>query len=165
MKRVLITGAAGHIGRTLRAGLQGQYALLRLADIAPQAPAGPHEEIVSADITQPADLERIMQGIDCVVHMAGVPDESTWERVRDLNIDGCYNVFEAARRAGVKRVIFASSNHAVSRKCSAKRWAGSMPTSTACRSLACGSVHFAPTTNLPRRAICSAGSAIAIWCN
>jgi uronate dehydrogenase len=113
MKRILITGAAGHIGRTLRAGLQGQYELLRLADIAPQVPAGPHEEIVSANITQPADLERIMQGIDCVVHLAGVPDESTWERVRDLNIDGCYNVFEAARRAGVKRVIFASSNHAV----------------------------------------------------
>jgi uronate dehydrogenase len=113
MKRILITGAAGHIGRTLRAGLQGHYELLRLADIAPQASAGPGEEVVSANITHSAELEAAMQGIDCVVHLAGVPDESTWERVRELNIDGCYNVFEAARRAGVKRVIFASSNHAV----------------------------------------------------
>jgi uronate dehydrogenase len=112
MKRVLITGAGGHIGRVLRAGLQGRYAL-RLADIAPQAPAGPGEETVTADITRPADLVPIMDGVDCVVHLAGVPDEDRWERIRDMNIDGCYNVFEAARQAGVKRVVFASSNHAV----------------------------------------------------
>ncbi|WP_346777813.1 NAD(P)-dependent oxidoreductase [Paraburkholderia sp. Ac-20336] len=55
----------------------------------------------------------MMDGIDTVVHLAGIPDESTWEKIRDMNIDGCYNVFEAARRAGVKRVVFASSNHAV----------------------------------------------------
>jgi uronate dehydrogenase len=113
MTRVLITGAAGHIGRTLRAGLQGQYELLRLADIATQEPAGAGEEIVRADITKLDELAPIMAGIDCVVHLAGIPDEDTWERIRDMNIDGCYNVFEAARRAGVKRVVFASSNHAV----------------------------------------------------
>jgi uronate dehydrogenase len=113
MTRVLITGAAGHIGRTLRAGLQGQYELLRLADIAPQAAARAGEEVVTADITRLADLSAVMQGIDCVVHLAGIPDEASWERIRDMNIDGCYNVFEAARLAGVKRVVFASSNHAV----------------------------------------------------
>jgi uronate dehydrogenase len=48
-----------------------------------------------------------------VVHLAGIPDEDRWERIRDMNIEGCYNVFEAARQAGVKRVVFASSNHAV----------------------------------------------------
>ena len=46
-------------------------------------------------------------------HLAGIPDEDSWERIRRMNIEGCYNVFEAARLAGVKRVIFASSNHAV----------------------------------------------------
>lgn len=113
MKKVLITGAAGQIGRALRAGLKGRYELLRLADVAPQEPAGPGEEVVSADITQLEQMTKIMQGIDCVVHLAGMPVESTWERVRDLNIEGCFNTFEAARLAGVRRMVFASSNHAV----------------------------------------------------
>ena len=112
MKRVLITGAAGHIGRVLRAGLRGQYQL-RLSDVAPQADAGEGEEIVTADITRLEDLLPVMQGVDVVVHLAGIPDEARWEKIRDMNIEGCYNVFEAARQAGVKRVVFASSNHAV----------------------------------------------------
>jgi uronate dehydrogenase len=112
MTRILITGSAGHIGRALREGLHGLYTL-RLADIAPQAAAREGEEIVTADITQFDDVLQAMEGVDVVVHLAGIPDEASWERIRDMNIDGCYNVFEAARRAGVKRVIFASSNHAV----------------------------------------------------
>jgi uronate dehydrogenase len=112
MTRVLITGAAGHIGRALRAGLAGRYQL-RLADIAPQAAAGAGEEVVSADITRLEELLPVMQGVDTVVHLAGIPDEDTWQKIRDMNIEGCYNVFEAARQAGVKRVVFASSNHAV----------------------------------------------------
>src|SRR5476651_563720 len=112
MTRVLITGAAGHIGRVLRAGFQGHYAL-RLADIAPQAEAQAGEEIVTADITRLEDRVPVMEGVDVVVHLAGIPDEDRWERIRDMNIEGCYNVFEAARQAGVKRVVFASSNHAV----------------------------------------------------
>src|ERR1700691_3690157 len=98
MTRVLITGAAGLIGRVLRAGFQGHYAL-RLADIAPQAPAQADEEIVTADITRLEDLLPVMKGVDVVVHLAGVPDEDRWQRIRDMNIEGCYNVFEAARLA------------------------------------------------------------------
>lgn len=113
MKRVLITGAAGSIGRCLRQHLQGVYDELRLADIAPQAAAGPGETVVQTDIRDIASLDAAMTGIDCVVHLAGIPVEGPWETVRDLNIDGCYNAFEAARRQGVKRFIFASSNHAV----------------------------------------------------
>jgi uronate dehydrogenase len=113
MTRVLITGAAGHIGRALRNGLKGHYALLRLADVAPQAPAGEGEEVVTVDITDAAQLAQAMKDIDCVVHLAGIADEDAWQRILRANIEGCYNVFEAARIAGVKRVIFASSNHAV----------------------------------------------------
>jgi uronate dehydrogenase len=113
MTRVLITGAAGHIGRVLRQGLKGQYPLIRLADVAAQQRAESGEEVVEVDITDPGQLVSAMEGIDCVVHLAGIPDEDTWDRIHRMNIEGCYNVFEAARIAGVKRVLFASSNHAV----------------------------------------------------
>lgn len=111
--RVLITGAAGNIGRTLRQHLRGRYRLLRLTDIAPQEPAVAGEEVATVDIRDAAAVEASMRGIDCVIHLAGVPEEDSWERILPLNIEGCYNVFEAARRAGVRRVVFASSNHAV----------------------------------------------------
>lgn len=113
MKRVLVLGSAGTIGVSLRTQLRGVYSELLLADIAPQAPADVGEKVLAADIRDISSVERCMEAVDCVVHMAGIPSEDTWERIRDLNIDGCYNVFEAARRQGVKRVILASSNHVV----------------------------------------------------
>jgi uronate dehydrogenase len=112
-KRILITGAAGIIGDTLRKGLRGSYSLVRLVDIAPLGTAEAGEDIHSADIRDIAALEKAMAGMDCVVHLAGVPHEAEWDKVLSLNIEGCFNVFEAARRQRVKRVIFASSNHAV----------------------------------------------------
>lgn len=111
--KVLITGAAGRIGVVLRQHFRGSYALLRLLDIAPQAPAAPGEEVVTCDLADLPGLQRAMEGIDCVVHLAGIPTEAPWERILQANIAGCYNVFEAARLEGVKRVVFASSNHAV----------------------------------------------------
>jgi len=114
MTRVLITGAAGHIGKVLRQGLRGRYELLRLSDIAPlggAAAAG--EELVQADVQDFAATHASMKGIDCVVHLGGVPIEDSWEKILPINIAGTYNVFEAARQQGVKRVIFASSNHAI----------------------------------------------------
>ena len=113
MQRILITGAAGEIGSVLRAGLAGNYPLLRLLDVRPCGKAGPGEEAVVADI---ADLDAVTaaaRGIDCVVHLAGVPREGLWDQILPRNVAGTYNVFEAARRAGVKRVIFASSNHTI----------------------------------------------------
>ena len=111
--RVLITGAAGIIGMCLRTHWRGRYGLLRLADIAEQEPAGAGEEVRTFDIRDIDSVEPCMQGMDCVVHLAGIPVEDSWEKVLPLNIGGCYNVFEAARRQGVRRVVFASSNHAV----------------------------------------------------
>ena len=111
--RVLITGAAGNIGRTLRTHLKGRYALLRLTDVAPQAPAEAGEEVATVDIRDMAAVERSMEGIDCVIHLAAIPEEDSWDKILPMNIEGCYNVFEAARRQGVRRVVFASSNHAV----------------------------------------------------
>jgi len=113
MKKILITGAAGQIGVALREGLRGRYPLLRLSDIASLGAAGPGEEIRNVDLRDAAAVEKSMEGIDCVVHLGGVSVEDSWDKVMPMNIEGCYNVFEAARRQRVKRVIFASSNHAI----------------------------------------------------
>jgi uronate dehydrogenase len=113
MTKILITGAAGQIGVALREGLRGSYPLIRLADIAPLGIRAAGEELFSTDIRDLRAVEAAMAGIDCVVHLAGASVESEWDKVLHLNIEGCYNVFEAARRQRVKRVIFASSNHAV----------------------------------------------------
>lgn len=113
MDNILITGAAGEIGTVLRAGLSGRYALLRLADIRPCANIAAGEESIISDIT---DLEATVvaaRGIDCIVHLAGVPREGPWDQILPKNIAGTCNVFEAARRNGVKRVVFASSNHVI----------------------------------------------------
>jgi uronate dehydrogenase len=114
MTRVLITGAAGHIGKVLRQGLRGRYELLRLSDIAPLGNStASGEEIVQADIQDFAATRESMDGVDAVVHLGGVIVETDWEKILPVNIAGTYNVFEAARQQGVKRVIFASSNHAI----------------------------------------------------
>lgn len=113
MKRILMTGAAGAIGSTLRAGLRGAYPLLRLSDARPLTAPAAGEECVSADLRDCAAVASLMQGMDCVVHLGGVPREGPWEAILENNIVGTYNVFEAARQCGVKRVVFASSNHVI----------------------------------------------------
>jgi uronate dehydrogenase len=114
-RRILLLGAAGGIGSAIRNGLGGRYGLMRLADIAPLASAGQGEEIIYADLLDIPSLVAAMAGIDTVVHMAGVPVEpetNAWAQVLPANIIGVHNLFEAARLAGVKRVLFASSHHA-----------------------------------------------------
>ncbi|BAT61629.1 putative epimerase/dehydratase [Variibacter gotjawalensis] len=114
--RVLMTGAAGQIGRETRAQLKGRYELMRLTDIIDGEPAKAGEDFIRADLTDLAAMERMMAGIDCVVHLGGMsvePKENQWEQVLSANIVGTHNVFEAARRANVGRVVFASSHHAV----------------------------------------------------
>jgi len=112
MKRILITGAAGKIGNTLREGLRGRY-VLRLSDIAPLGSAREGEEIAPADLTDLAAVEAAMRGVDCVVHLGAIPGEDTWDKILPANVVGTWNVFEAARRQGVRRVVYASSHHAV----------------------------------------------------
>jgi uronate dehydrogenase len=113
MNRILITGAAGLIGRTLREGLRGRYPVLRLSDIAPLDPAREGEELAPADLSDLAAVEAAVRGVDCVVHLGAVPGEDTWDKILPNNVVGTWNVFEAARRHGVRRVVYASSHHAV----------------------------------------------------
>jgi uronate dehydrogenase len=109
--RVLITGAAGNIGRTLRAGLRGRYPLLRLLDVAPQEAAQPGEEVVTVDLNDRTATEAAMKDVDMAIHLAAIADEASFDDILAGNITTTYSVFETARRAGVRRVVFASSNH------------------------------------------------------
>jgi hypothetical protein len=86
--------------------------MLRLLDTAPLT-AGPGEEAIRASVTDLAAVTAACQGADAVIHLGGISGEAPWRQIVEVNIDGTYAVFEAARRAGVDRVIFASSNHAV----------------------------------------------------
>jgi uronate dehydrogenase len=113
MQRVLITGAAGGIGRRLRADIRGLYPSVRLSDLAGLDPAGPGEEVMPADLGDLAACEAICAGVDGIVHLGGQGIEADWATVLQANIVGCYNLFEAARRQGVKRIVFATTNHVI----------------------------------------------------
>src|SRR5262249_4094926 len=114
-ERILITGAAGAIGTMLRRRMARPQRILRLLDIAPLPRAQPDEQIetVAADITDLDAMRHAAKDVDAIVHLAGIAHESDWQSILHTNIHGTYAVLEAARSAGVARVILASSNHAV----------------------------------------------------
>ncbi|WP_042386555.1 NAD-dependent epimerase/dehydratase family protein [Streptacidiphilus melanogenes] len=112
MSRILITGAAGGVGTLLRPRLARPGRTLRLLDVAELTP-GEGEEAVQVSVTDLDAMTRACDAVDAVVHLGGISIEAPWAEILDVNINGTWTVFEAARRAGVPRVVFASSNHAV----------------------------------------------------
>src|SRR3954447_13705214 len=112
MKTVLITGAGGGIGTHLRRELAGKYRL-RLSDIRPIERIADGEESAPGDIASLDDMLRVTKGVHAIVHLGGFSVEGPWDDILQANIVGCYNVFEAARQNGAKRILFATSNHAV----------------------------------------------------
>jgi len=111
-KTVLITGAAGGVATHLRRELAGKYAL-RLSDLKPVKSLKAGESFIGGDVAKLSDMLRATKGVDAVLHLGAWAVEGDWETILRANIRGTYNAFEAARRNGVKRVLFASSNHAV----------------------------------------------------
>lgn len=107
MSRVLLTGAAGTIGSALRERLPAFG-----WDVLP-FDRDPTDGGVIGNVTSPADLDAALAGVTAIVHLAGQPTEAPWPVIREANIEGTFQVFEAARRAGVRRIVYASSNHAV----------------------------------------------------
>jgi uronate dehydrogenase len=112
MSLVLVTGAAGRIGTMLRGGLPERGWVLRCLDVVPIVETRPGEEQLVADVTDLAAMVDATQGASAVVHLGGLSGESTWPAIERANVQGTYAALEAARRAGVQRVVLASSNHA-----------------------------------------------------
>lgn len=113
MKRLLITGAAGNLGGVCRDRLGHMADILRVSDIADLGEARANEELVQCALDDKAAVEALVKDCDGIVHMGGQPFEGTWEKVKAANIEGIFNLYEAARKAGCRRIIFASSNHAI----------------------------------------------------
>ena len=112
-RRIVCTGAAGGIGTMTRPLLAKLYPGLVLSDRVKPANLLPSEKFEAADLTKPEEVAALVKGAHSVIHLGGHSVEGTWDQILNANIIGCYNLFEAARVAGVKRVIFASSNHAI----------------------------------------------------
>ncbi|WP_225848497.1 NAD(P)-dependent oxidoreductase [Streptomyces sp. HPF1205] len=109
-RTVLLTGAAGGLG-TLMRGLLPSYGYdLRLLDL---RPIEGEPDAVVADLADKEALRAAVRGVDAILHLAGISLESTFDKILRANIEGTYNLYEAAREEGVNRVVFASSNHTV----------------------------------------------------
>ncbi len=112
MKRILITGAAGGVAGMIRPILRTRYSL-RLSDLNPVPGLTDGEEEMPADLGDMEALRAAVAGVDGIIHLGGYSRETDWPGIHAANIIGLYNIFEAARLEGVRRLIFASSNHAV----------------------------------------------------
>jgi len=111
--RLLLTGAAGGLGRVLRPRLKAWCDTLRVSDVAPMDAAGPGEEVVRCDLADKQAVDRLVQGCDAIVHLGGISVERPFEEILEANIKGVFHLYEGARRHGVRRVVFASSNHVI----------------------------------------------------
>ncbi|WP_322891843.1 MULTISPECIES: NAD(P)-dependent oxidoreductase [unclassified Yoonia] len=114
MKKLVLTGAAGRLGSYLREPLTRMCDELVSTDIVAEiGKLYEGESYVQADLTDLAAMEAVLEGADMVVHFGAIGDEAPWDDILQSNIIGAYNVWEAANRKGVKRVVYASSVHAV----------------------------------------------------
>jgi uronate dehydrogenase len=109
-RTLLLTGAAGGLGSLMR-GLLPDYGYeLRLFDLLP-IPGEPNA--ITADLADRDAVREAVRGVDAIVHLAGISLEAPFEKILRANIEGVYNLYETARAEGVRRIVFASSNHAV----------------------------------------------------
>lgn len=112
-KPLLLTGAAGILGQWLRPKLLEKHKTLRSSDIKDPGPALKGEEVVVADLGNRDAVDKLVAGTKAIVHFGGISTENTFDNILHSNILGTYNVYDAARKHGVKRIVFASSNHAI----------------------------------------------------
>ena len=113
MTKVALSGASGNVGRILRVELNKRGVDLRSAGGSkPLEPLHEGEDVMHGDLRDPAVVDRLLSGVDVLIHMAGTSVERPLPEVIENNLRALYEVYEGARRNGVRRVVFASSNHA-----------------------------------------------------
>jgi uronate dehydrogenase len=113
MTKVALSGASGNMGRMLRVELQKRGVDLRSAGgRTPLAPLRDGEDVMHGILRDPSVVDRLLQGVDVLIHLAGTSVERPLPEIIENNLIGLYNVYEGARRNKVRRVVFASSNHA-----------------------------------------------------
>jgi uronate dehydrogenase len=112
MTKVALSGAGGSVGRILRSALKKRGVDLRSADITPLEPLHEGEDIMNGDLRDPAVVDRLLDGVDVLIHLAGTSVERPLPEIVENNLVALYQVYEGARRKKVRRVVFASSNHA-----------------------------------------------------
>ncbi len=112
-EKLLLTGAAGGLGKALRERLKANCTTLRLSDRQDFGAAQAGEEVMLADLADAAAVDAMVKGVDAIIHLGGISVEGPFTPILQGNIIGAYNLYEAARKHGVKRVVFASSNHVV----------------------------------------------------
>ena len=109
--RLLLTGAAGGLGRALRPRLRACCKRLRVSDVADMGAPAEGEEVMPAALQDADAMLALLEGVDAVVHLGGVSVEGPFGPILQANIVGVYNLYEAARKQHVGRIVFASSNH------------------------------------------------------
>lgn len=113
LKKLLLTGAAGGVGNAIRPFLGAMAETVLLSDIVEIDDLSAHESFRHCDIGEAAAVDALLDGVDGVIHLGGISIEKPFDLILKGNIAGAYNLFEAARRHGRPRIVFASSNHVV----------------------------------------------------
>lgn len=112
MKRIAMTGSAGHLGTVLREILAPEFEHFYLIDRKPTEDLAANETAFVVDLADANAVKKALEGVDAVIHLGGISSESDMASIVSSNMLGTYNIYEAARANGIERVVFASSNHA-----------------------------------------------------
>jgi uronate dehydrogenase len=111
--RVVMTGAAGGVGSMVRPFLRDRVDELVLSDRNAIDDLAGNERFVAADLTDAVAMDRLLAGADGLIHLGGQPVEADWQAVLEANIIGLHNTYDAARKQGCRRIVFATTNHVV----------------------------------------------------
>src|SRR5262249_13112800 len=113
LNRLLITGAAGGLGKAMRPRLASFARSVRISDIVEISDVDAHEEQVTGDLGDAAAVMKLVEGCDGIIHLGGISVEDKFSKILNANISGLFNLYEAARAHGRPRILFASSNHTI----------------------------------------------------
>jgi len=114
LKKIVLTGAAGYLGDMCRGPLSQMCETLVSTDIVDaKSDLHPNETFIKADIGVFDEVAALMDGVEMVVHFGSIADEASWDRIFHSNMISAYNIWESAYQAGARRIVYASSIHAV----------------------------------------------------